>query len=116
VLDEISRGDVNAAQRRLNFVKDIAILPEPEGLDRLSAIYQRLLGVPERARMDCSHLAYCVLSEIDYLVTWNCAHLGPIAQDKTRVYNDTCGLWTPILVTPEVLCGILEEQANEKRE
>jgi predicted nucleic acid-binding protein len=110
VLEEIGRGDPQAARRRLDFVKDIALLPEPDGLDRLSSVYQEALGIPERTKTDCYHLAYCVLSRIDYLLTWNCAHLGPIAQGKIRVYNDRHGLWTPFLVTPEVLYGIQREE------
>jgi hypothetical protein len=110
VLDEIRRGNPEAAQRRLDFVKNIAILPKPEGLDQLSSQYQALFKIPERAKIDCSHLACCVLSKIDYLLTWNCTHLGPIVQDKMRVYNDRNGLWTPILVTPEILYGLKEEK------
>lgn len=109
VLDEISKGDPEAARRRLDFIKGIELLPESDGLDSLSALYQAALGIPERAKIDCSHLAYCVLHQIDYLLTWNCAHLGPVVQDKMRVYNDAHNLWTPVLITPAALFGITEE-------
>ena len=71
VITEISKGDPHAVQRRLDFIKGIELLPKPDGLDPLSALYQTMLGIPERAKIDCSHLAYCVLHQIDYLLTWN---------------------------------------------
>jgi hypothetical protein len=103
VIDEISDGDPAAARRRLDFIEGIEKLPEPEDLDELALIYQRLLKVPDRAKVDCSHLAFCVLRRIHYLLTWNCGHLGPASQTKIREYNDAHGLWTPTLVTPEGL-------------
>ena len=110
VLDEISEGDPEAAQRRLDFVKGIELLPELEEIDPLSSLYQTVLGIPERAKIDCSHLAYCVLHRIDYLLTWNCAHLGPVVQKKMLVYNNNHNLWTPVLITPAALFGIREEE------
>jgi hypothetical protein len=76
VIDECKRGDPDAAQRRMDFIKGVDKLQKPEGLDDLAAVYQKLLNIPDRAKLDCSHLAYCVLEEIDYLLTWNCSHLG----------------------------------------
>ena len=40
VLDEISKGDPEAARRRLDFVRGIELLPESEGIDTLSSLYQ----------------------------------------------------------------------------
>jgi hypothetical protein len=110
VLDEISQGDKNAVKRRLEFVDGIALLPKLNGLDVLADTYRTLLGIPDRAKQDCSHLAYCVLNRIDYLLSWNCTHLGPVAQDKARVHNEKNGLWTPLLVTPEILYAIAMEK------
>ncbi|MDR3301034.1 MAG: hypothetical protein LBT01_00695 [Spirochaetaceae bacterium] len=110
VIEEISKGDKEAAKRRIEFVKGIELLSEPEGIDVLAVTYQALLDIPDRAKRDCFHLVYCVLSRIDYLLSWNCTHLGPSAQDKARVYNDKHGLWTPLLVTPEILYAMEEEK------
>jgi hypothetical protein len=110
VIIEISRGDQEAARRRLNFVKDIELLTEPAGLTQLTGLYQTLLNIPDQAKIDCSHAAYCVLHKIDYLLTWNCAHLGPAAQDKIRIYNNRHNLWLPVLITPDALFGITEEE------
>ena len=52
------------------------------------------------------HLSCCVLAEIDYLLSWNCAHLGVSAYSKIKDYNQTVDLHTPMLLTPEVLIEI----------
>jgi hypothetical protein len=103
VIDEISNGDPKAAKRRLDFVVGIEKLAEPDGRKELAAIYQQLLKVPDRAKVDCSHLAFCVLWHIHYLLTWNCGHLGAASQEKIRDYNNKHELWTPTLITPEGL-------------
>jgi hypothetical protein len=103
VLNECAKGVPEAARRRMDFIEGIEVLRDLEGLDELAAVYKKLLDVPDRAEADCSHLAYCVLGEIDYLLTWNCAHLGPEAQRRAQIYNDARGLWTPALVTPQII-------------
>jgi predicted nucleic acid-binding protein len=103
VYGESIRGDSDAAQRRIIFLEGIAVLPVMQETTILADIYQHLLQVPERAKTDCIHLAICVLSRIDYLLTWNCKHLGIQTWEKVRAYNETRGLWMPILTTPEQL-------------
>jgi hypothetical protein len=103
VLDEISDGDPDAARKRLDFVDGIPVYPKTPEIERLAMIYQKLLDIPDRAKMDCNHLATCVIQHIHYLLTWNCTHLGAVAQMKIQDYNERHGLWTPLLVTPEAL-------------
>jgi len=101
VIDECSRGNKEAAQKRLQFISGVEQLEIPQGVEKLAGAYQKILGIPDKARYDCLHLAYCVLGKIDYLLSWNCTHLGNVTQNKIRNYNDSNSLWTPSLVTPE---------------
>jgi hypothetical protein len=103
VLDECGDGDPVAACRRLALLEGIRILPETEEANKLAAIYKNLLNIPERAKADCDHLAICVLGHINYLLTWNCTHLGLASYLKILEYNGNHGLWTPLLVTPETI-------------
>jgi hypothetical protein len=88
----------------------LPVLQKSDEIEELAAIYQKLLAIPDRAKADCSQLAACVLAHIDYLLSWNCKHLGPVSYVKVREYNDTRGLWTPVLVTPESLVSFNEEE------
>jgi predicted nucleic acid-binding protein len=109
VLDECAKGDKDAAQKRLDFLKDITVLPRSDKIEVLADIYQSLLNIPEKAKTDCFHLATCVVSEIDYLLSWNCTHLGIHTFIKLKEYNEKQSLWTPLLITPESLILIEEE-------
>jgi predicted nucleic acid-binding protein len=101
VIDECVDGDKEAAQRRFAFVKDIKVIPISDKIKALSEIYQKLLDIPERAKLDCFHLSVCVEAKMDYLLTWNCKHLGIQIFSKINEYNSKNNLWTPLLVTPD---------------
>jgi hypothetical protein len=103
VIDECSRGDREAARKRLDWLRGIRLLPKTREVVDLAEVYQKLLDIPDRAKADCVHLAICVIEKIDYLLSWNCTHLGPASQAKIQDYNKQHKLWTPLLVTPDHL-------------
>jgi hypothetical protein len=103
VIDECALGDSEAAIRRLEFLRDIPVLPITAQIATLADTYQRLLSIPDRAKIDCFHLAVCVAAEMDYMLSWNCTHLGIHTFVKIREYNEKRGLLTPLLLTPDVL-------------
>ena len=93
VIDECSRGDKDAAKRRLDLIKDITILPKNDAIAELAEIYFSFLGISERAKTDCSHL-------------------GMVSYAKVYEYNKKQGLWTPELLTPETLMVLERERIN----
>jgi hypothetical protein len=110
VIEEIQDGDPEAAKRRLNLVDGIIVLPKTAEIDALALMYRKLLHIPDRTKADCDHLAVCILEEIDYLLTWNCAHLGLASYITMQKYNKKHGLWVPLLVTPETILGFESEE------
>jgi hypothetical protein len=84
-------------------MKDIPIIPKSDVISKLAKNYHLLLGIPDRAKIDCYHLAVCVDLKIDCLLSWNCTHLGMRTFVKLQDYNDKQGLTTPLLLTPEAL-------------
>jgi hypothetical protein len=103
VIDECSKGDTEAAQRRLSFIEGLSLINKSEKIEELACIYQRLLDIPEKAKADSFHLADCVDAKIDYLLSWNFNHLSFVSYGKLLVYNQEHGLPTPFLITPEML-------------
>ncbi len=82
VMEEISRGDRQAACQRLDVVAD---LPEIMMTDEAANLYEGLLAakaVPIEAAADAMHIAFAVVSGMDYLLTWNCAHINNAANKK----------------------------------
>ena len=101
VYEECSAGDPVVAKRRLEYLNDIAILNSTPDVKLLAETYMQILSIPYRSRADAFHLAICCINEIDYLLSWNCTHLGVESMLTAQKYNDEHGYSTPIMVTPD---------------
>jgi predicted nucleic acid-binding protein len=104
IFDEISRGDTEAAQRRLVAVREFKVLEMTPDVTSLADMYFKALDIPGKARNDSFHLALAVYHGMDYLVSWNCTHIssGRVRNVVGRI-NDERGYQTPIICTPEEL-------------
>ena len=104
VLDEAKRGDTALAMARLALISNLRILPETEEVRDLSDLYYAELRLPARARVDATHLAFAAAHRVDYLMTWNCAHInGAQVRRRLERLNDAIGLPVPTICTPEEL-------------
>jgi len=104
VVDEASRGDANVAKRRLVLLHNIPVL----GLsDDVHEFAKRLLAagaVPAKAALDGLHIGVTALNRMEYLLTWNCAHIANAAvRGKIEETCRSAGLRAPIICTPEEL-------------
>jgi predicted nucleic acid-binding protein len=79
VFEEASRGDPVAAARRIAALEGIDILrPIPQAL----TLAQRVLEsgtMPAKAALDALHVALATVHGMDFLLTWNCAHIANAA-------------------------------------
>jgi len=115
VLEECSKGDDNAAKKRIELLKEITLLDINEDIEKLAEEYFKYLNIPKKAKTDCFHLAVCVIKKIDFLISWNMTHLGNPTFSKIVLYNGTKGLWIPELLTPDVFMKIQKEEAENGR-
>ena len=106
VLEEIRRGNPEQANRRLQILSPFPVLEATTQVENLAEIYLRELDIPQRAMRDAAHLAFACAYGLDYLVTWNCAHIAnaEIRRRLTAV-NIRYGIETPVICTPEELMG-----------
>lgn len=106
VLAEIAGGDPSAATDRMALVRDLPVLrnnPDVDAAVRLYRVRTELAGAPIA---DIVHLAFAVAYRMDYLATWNCAHIAnPATMRMLADVNGRQGLWFPIIVTPGELLG-----------
>jgi len=104
VLQEIRAGDPDMTARRMQIVDGLPVLDVTSQVDSLVEVYQERLGLPDRARPDIVHIAISVAYELDYLLTWNCAHIanGHVIRSLMEV-NHVLGRFTPLLLTPDQL-------------
>jgi predicted nucleic acid-binding protein len=104
VAEEARRGDPDAASQRLALLAELSMLEPSPSVDELASAIFEGLHVPDRAVGDAMHLAYAMHYEVDYLLTWNCAHLANAATLKAlALFAQESGLWLPIVCTPEAL-------------
>lgn len=106
VLDEASAGDPQAAQERLAILNPLPLLDiAPEVLQLASAILQSG-AIPPKAARDAAHIAVSAVHGIDFLLTWNCAHIAN-AQIVKKVQSICVqhGFPCPLICTPEELMG-----------
>ena len=104
VLDEITKGDAEAVRERLEKASSFPLLEVVPDTRNLADAYFSELGIPGKARADSYHLAVATWHGMDYLVSWNCAHI--VNGRVKRVIEETNarrGLRTPIICTPEEL-------------
>jgi hypothetical protein len=110
VLDECGEENQKYANERLEYLEGIELLEITEDVKALAALYQPLLDIPDSAKLDCTHLAICVVHKVDYLLSWNFAHLGQVSEKRMRKYNLKHDLWVPELLTPEYIITIIKEE------
>lgn len=58
-------------------------------------------SLPAKARLDALHIAVATLGGMDYLLTWNCAHIAnPAFRPKIEGVIRSLGYQAPIICTP----------------
>jgi len=106
VIDEASRGDPDAAKRRLNALENVGLLlPDPE----IEAIADKIVVgcmMPPKAKLDALHVASAVLAGVGYLLTQNCRHIAN-ATELSRLYRLLDDLQLPriLVCTPAQFLG-----------
>lgn len=107
VIEEARRGDPEQAQRRLAAMEEFLMLEASDEVEKLAATYMAELKLPPSAIRDAAHLAFACAYELDYLLTWNCAHIANAEiRNHLMVMNMKQGLQTPTICTPEELMGM----------
>jgi len=115
VHEECNDGDPDAAKRRLDLIKDIQFLPVTSETEKLAEEYFEYLNIPQKAKVDCFHLAVCVMNKFDFLISWNMTHLGTPTYRKIISFNEHRNLWLPELLTPDVFMKIMENEREEEQ-
>nr|VFJ44879.1 MAG: hypothetical protein BECKFW1821A_GA0114235_100850 [Candidatus Kentron sp. FW]VFJ50695.1 MAG: hypothetical protein BECKFW1821B_GA0114236_100744 [Candidatus Kentron sp. FW] len=104
VEDEISQGDLEAAERRLALVDDIPALDITDQANILAKDLITKGAMPKNSKEDALHLGIATAAGMDYLLTWNFKHInnvetkGAIAR-VVRKHGFVC----PMLCSPEEL-------------
>lgn len=106
VLQEAADGDAEAAARRLAALREVPILAAVPGALAIARALRKRGPIPGRAEADAMHIAIAAAHGVEYLLTWNCAHIAnaQMRPDIERLCREE-GFEPPILCTPEELLG-----------
>ena len=106
VLREASQGDVNAARRRKEVLLTLSVIPATPPALKLARSFIEHLAIPPNAADDAVHIAIAAVSELRYLLTWNCRHIANAEiRPKLEALCALAGHRCPIICTPLELMG-----------
>jgi hypothetical protein len=104
VLRETSGGDAEAAKLRLETLKGIPVLALSSAASALAQQLVQQGPLPENAVADALHIGIATVNGMDYLLTWNCAHIANATiRHRIEAICRASGYQPPILCTPEEL-------------
>ncbi len=101
VIAEAGLGDEEAAAKRLSIVAGIPTLEVSDAVRVLGKLLISEGPIPAKAKIDAYHIAVAAINGMDFLLTWNCAHIANAAI-RSRI-EETCrrhGIEPPVICTP----------------
>ncbi len=100
--DELAAGKFARQADCIRFVRRLAYLPISGETRQLASRLVELRVVPAEKPGDALQMAACAAHRIDYLLSWNYAHLvNPVAQAQLETVCRKLSLRAPLLVSPE---------------
>jgi predicted nucleic acid-binding protein len=104
LIDEIASGDKEAAQKRLDVVKEIPNLEITEIAKDLANLLISSGAVPENSPEDALHIGLAAAQGVEYLLTWNFKHINNATKraEITQIIENQ-GFLSPVLCSPEEL-------------
>ena len=78
VVTECRAGDPDAAAARMAALVGLPLLEQSEDVGALAEALVRGVPLPPQAAADALHIATAAVHGMDYLVTWNCAHIANV--------------------------------------
>ncbi|HPC16671.1 MAG TPA: type II toxin-antitoxin system VapC family toxin [Candidatus Hydrogenedentes bacterium] len=106
VIEEISQGNSDAVQRRLEVVAGLPVLNLTEAAEDLAGFIVDRGGLPAKAVQDALHLGVAAVHGVDYLLTWNCRYLAnaELMGGMSALLVER-GFHPPVVCTPDELLG-----------
>jgi hypothetical protein len=106
VIDEAALGNADMSRRRLEAISDMDQLEITPDVLSLAEQIVSSGAIPQKAAVDAAHVAVATVNAMDFLLTWNCAHIANA--EIYRKIQHTCngsGFECPVICTPQELMG-----------
>ena len=113
VLREAARGDTKAAEKRLQIAATCIVLPLTDALLTVAEYFMDQGQMPKKSAEDILHIALATVHRVDYLLSWNSAHIANAEiQKKLSKIAEKLHYELPILCTPLELSGETYEERS----
>ena len=90
--------------KRLAILKDIPMLEVSKEAKAFARRLMKQVRLPAQAAVDSLHIAVAVVHVMEYLLTWNCAHIANAElRSKIEAVCKARGYKAPIICAPEEL-------------
>jgi hypothetical protein len=104
VWDEAALGDSEMARRRCELLTGLRVLAVDEETTRIADALLTSGAIPAKAATDASHIAVAIRHGMDFLLTWNCAHIANAQTlPSLRAVAESLGYELPTICTPDEL-------------
>lgn len=104
VVDEVSAGEPEMARKRVSLIRLFPILATTEAVIRLADALIHSGPLPAKAARDAAHIACSAVHGMDFLMTWNCAHIANAHMyPRMRQVCEAHGFGCPVICTPSEL-------------
>ncbi|OGV67095.1 MAG: hypothetical protein A2498_01785 [Lentisphaerae bacterium RIFOXYC12_FULL_60_16] len=104
VIEEASSGDTKAATIRRTVIAELREVAVDTASREVARELLARTGFPPRVTDDLAHIATAAIYGMDYLLTWNCAHIAnPHWQPKVVAALRDLGYECPVICTPQAL-------------
>ncbi len=114
--DELAAGKFPRQSDCLQFVRRLRYLPIDQETRYIAAKLVELGVVPGEKPGDALQMSVCVVQGIDYLLSWNYAHLvNPVAQEHLQTVCRKLSRRAPLLVSPESIPKVSLGQVIRRR-
>ncbi|MCG6870141.1 MAG: type II toxin-antitoxin system VapC family toxin [Gammaproteobacteria bacterium] len=106
VIQEASRGDKEAARKRLSAISGIPVLELTAQAQELAKLLIAANAIPANAEEDALHIAVASLNGMEFLLTWNFSHINN-AFKKARIIKviEDRAFVPPEICSPDGLLG-----------
>jgi hypothetical protein len=107
VIREVSRGNHQLAQQRLEILSGVTLLHATGEIQQLAKELIAEGSIPQKAADDAAHIAVATVFRCEYLLTWNCRHIAnaELFGGLRRVLQRYDDYELPSLCTPQQLMG-----------
>jgi hypothetical protein len=104
VIGEAAIGDPDLARQRMEICDGLQLLAISDEAERLAPLLLKAAGMAANAATDTLHVAVATVHGMDYLLSWNCAHIANAT--IRRAIDKQCrasGYEPPVICTPQEL-------------